>query len=145
MANISVWDPVNSIRSDFEKLFVDVVPVSIRRLWGMEPGVTEPSVDVIEKNDMIMVKAEVPGISKDDLKLEVHDNKLTIKGEHKTEKEEKKENYYRKEISFGSFYRCVELPSEVANDSASATLKDGILEVSLKKIAPSKPIEIEVK
>lgn len=145
MANISIWDPVYTIRDDFEKLFSDFFPASIKRMWGYEPGRIEPAVDIIEKEDMITVKAELPGVSKDEVKLEVHENKLAIKGEHKTEKEEKKEDFYRKEIELGSFYRCIELPSDVEAESAVANMKDGILEVSLKKVAPAKPIAIEVK
>lgn len=145
MANISVWDPFYNVRSDFERLLSDFFPSSIKKLWGYETPVFEPAIDVLENEDKIMVKAELPGISKDEIKLEVHENRLTIKGEHKVEKEEKKEDFYRKEIELGSFYRVVELPSEVEAGSAAASMKDGILEISLKKVEPSKPIAIDVK
>jgi HSP20 family protein len=144
MANVSIWDPVSNIRSDFEKLFSDFFPTSVKRIWG-EPGLMEPAVDVLEKENMIIVKAELPGVSKDEIKIEVHENRLILKGKHKTEKEEKKEDFYRKEIECGSFYRSIELPSDVEASSAKASMKDGILEVTLKKAAEAKPIAIEVK
>ncbi|MCL4322017.1 MAG: Hsp20/alpha crystallin family protein [Deltaproteobacteria bacterium] len=145
MANVSVWDPVSNIRSDFEKLFSDFFPTSVKRIWGYEPGLIEPAVDVVEKEDTMIVRAELPGISKDEVKIEVHENRLILKGKHKTEKEEKKEDYYRKEIECGSFYRSIELPSNAEASSAKASLKDGILEITLKKAAEAKPIAIEVK
>lgn len=144
MANISLR-PIYTLRDDFEKLFSDVMPASVKRFWGMEAGEVEPSVDVLEKENLITVKVALPGVSKNDIKIEVHENMFTIKGEHKTEKEEKKEDYYRKEIGCGSFYRSVELPADVEAESANAVLKDGVLEVTLKKASPSKPIKIEVK
>lgn len=145
MANVSMWDPVSNIRSDFEKLFSDFFPTSVKRIWGYEPGLIEPAVDVVEKEDTMIVRAELPGISKDEVKIEVHENRLILKGKHKTEKEEKKEDYYRKEIECGSFYRSIELPSNAEASSAKASLKDGILEITLKKAAEAKPIAIEVK
>ena len=145
MANVSVWDPVSNIRSDFERLFSDFFPTSVKRIWGYEPGLIEPAVDVVEKEDTMIVRAELPGISKDEVKIEVHENRLILKGKHKTEKEEKKEDYYRKEIECGSFYRSIELPSNAEASSAKASLKDGILEITLKKAAEAKPIAIEVK
>jgi HSP20 family protein len=144
MANLSLR-PIYTIRDDFEKLFSDVMPASVKRFWGMEPGVVGPSADILEKDDFITIKIALPGVSKDDIKIEVHENMFTIKGEHKREKEDKKEDYYRKEISCGAFYRSIELPANVEAGSANAVLKDGILEVTLKKASHSKPIQIEVK
>ncbi len=145
MANVSIWDPFYAVRSDFERLLSDFFPSSVKRMWGSEALTMEPAVDVLEKENAIMVRAELPGIARDEIKLEIHENKLIIKGEHKTEKEDKKDNFYRKEIEIGSFYRMVDLPSDVDASTSEATLKDGILEVNLKKIEPSKPIEIAVK
>ncbi|HEC25359.1 MAG TPA: Hsp20/alpha crystallin family protein [bacterium] len=146
MSNISIWEPVNVIRNDFERLFSDFVPTSVKKLWGYdESGSVEPAVDVIEKEDSIIVRAELPGVSRDEVKLEIHESRLTIKGEHKAEKEDKKEDYYRKEIGFGAFCRNIELPSGVDSSSASASMKDGILEVTVKKNEPAKSVAIEVK
>ena len=69
----------------------------------------------------------------------------TIKGEHKQEKEEKKENFYRQEIQYGSFYRIIDLPSEVDKEKANAELKNGVLEVTLKKSKALSPKKIEIK
>lgn len=145
MPNISIWDPVNNIRSDFERLFADFFPASVKRIWGYERDLTAPAVDVIEKEDKIVVRAELPGVSKDDIKIEIRENRLVLKGKHKTEQEESKEDFHRKEIEFGSFYRNIELPSDVEKASAEASMKDGILEVVLKKATEAAPINIEIK
>ncbi len=145
MANISIWGPIDNIRTDFERLFSDFFPASVRKIWGYERGLTEPAVDVIEKEDKIVVRAELPGVSKDEIKVEVHDSRLVLKGKHKTEKEESKEDFHRKEIEFGSFYRSIGLPSDIETASAKASMKDGILEVVLEKAAKAMPINIEIK
>ena len=87
----------------------------------------------------------MPGIPKENIVIEVNGDQLTIKGEHKQEKEEKKENFYRQEIQYGSFYRIIDLPSEVEKNEAGASLKDGVLEVTLKKSKTSAPKKIEIK
>ena len=121
------------------------------RMWAPErwPAldieVSVPAVDVFEKGDDVMVKAEIPGMSKDDIEVTVTDSTLTVKGQKKKEEEVKEENYYRSERSFGSFLRTVELPAEVKTDQAKATFKDGILEVLLPKTEQAKRKTVSVK
>jgi HSP20 family protein len=84
------WDPFYPLRSEFEKSFYDFLNPALRN----KPGFIEPPVDIIENDENITVKSQVPGIPKENIKLEINGEQLTIKGEHKQEKEEKKENYY---------------------------------------------------
>jgi HSP20 family protein len=109
-----------------------------------EVEMVSPAVDMFEKADEIVVKAEVPGIDKKNIKISVSDNVLSIKGEMKKEEEVKEEDYYYSERSYGSFSRSLTLPAKVVESKISAEFKDGILEVHLPKIAESKPKEIKV-
>jgi HSP20 family protein len=92
-----------------------------------------PKVDVIDRDEEVVVRAEVPGVEKDDLEVSVSDNTVTIKGETKHEQKEEKGNYFRSEISRGSFTRTVTLPGVVDTDKAKASFKDGVLELTMPK------------
>ena len=104
-----------------------------------------PAVDVAEENEAYVVKVELPGVNKDDVKITLESNILTIEGEKKAENEVKGKNYYRAERSYGSFQRSFTLPASVKNDKIDAVYKDGILTVSLPKVEEAKPKQIEVK
>jgi len=104
-----------------------------------------PAVDITEHDDEYLVKVELPGVNKDEVKLTLENNILTIRGEKKQEKETKKENYHRVERSYGSFQRSFTLPAAVKSDKIDASYKDGILTVSLPKAEEAKPKQIEVK
>lgn len=103
-----------------------------------------PAVDVSEKEEAVYVRAEVPGMSKDDIKLTVHDGTLTISGEKKQEKTDEKENYYRTERSFGSFCRTFSLPSTIKAEDIKANYKDGVLTIEMPKVEEAKPKEISI-
>ena len=92
------------------------------------------NVDVIDHDDEVVVRAEVPGVEKDDMEIYVSDNSATIKGEKKHEEKEEKGGYYRSEISCSAFTRTVMLPNVVATDKAKAKFKDGLLELTMPKI-----------
>jgi len=104
-----------------------------------------PAVDIAEHDDEFTVKVELPGVSKDDVKITVDSNMLTVRGEKKQEKETKKENYHRVERSYGSFQRSFTLPTAIINDKIDAAFKDGILTVHVPKAEEAKPKQIEVK
>ena len=104
-----------------------------------------PRADVIENDDAYVIKAELPGVNKNDVKITLRDNVLTIKGEKKEEKEEKEKNFHRIERSYGSFERSFALPAGVKNDKVDAAYKDGVLSITLPKAEEAKPKEIEVK
>ncbi len=108
-------------------------------------GAWSPAVDVAEKGDNYTVKVELPGVSKDDVQITMHDNVLTIRGEKKQEKETKEANYHRVERTYGSFSRSFTLPTGVKTADVEATYKDGILNILLPKAEEAKPKQIEVK
>ncbi len=123
-----------------------------RRSWWPErwlrPGEGElgaPAIDLFEDKDDIVIKAELPGMNKDDVEVNLSDRSLTIKGEKKKEEEIKEENYYRCERSYGSFVRSLELPKDVHFDKVKASFKNGVLEIRLPKTEEAKTKEIKVK
>jgi HSP20 family protein len=104
-----------------------------------------PRADVSESSEAYIIKAELPGVNKNDVKITLRENVLTIKGEKKQEKEEKDKNFHRIERSYGSFQRSFSLPSGVNSDKIGAAYKDGVLTITLPKAEGAKPKEIEVK
>ncbi len=101
-----------------------------------------PHVDLVERDDDIVIKAELPGVEKKDLDISVTSNTVTIKGAISHEEKEEKGNYYRCEISRGSYSRTLALPREVVEAKAKATLKDGMLELILPKAEQAKKATI---
>ncbi len=104
-----------------------------------------PAVDIVERENEYEVKIELPGVSKDDVKITLESNVLTIRGEKKQEKEEKSENLHRVERSYGSFQRSFTLPTTVKSEKIDARYSDGILVITLPKAEEAKPKQIEVK
>ena len=105
-----------------------------------------PAIDVFEKDNRLVTRVDLPGLKKDEVKVEVVDGQLAISGERKSEVEEKKEDFYRCERHYGTFYRAVPLPADVKLDDVKATFADGVLEVSVplpvKAKAETRTIEI---
>jgi len=112
---------------------------------GGPEAYTAPMVDVYEDKDDIVVKAELPGMSKDDIEVNVTDHQLTLKGEKKKKEETKEDDYYRCERSFGSFSRVLDLPADVQTEKAKASFKDGLLEIRVPKTEEAKKKQIKVK
>jgi len=126
----------------------------MNKLWSvfgekplMEPFGKEwaPSLDVSETKDNIVVKAEVPGMDGKDIDISLSGGVLTLKGEKKQEKEEKDENYYFAERSYGAFFRAVQLPQEVQTDKIKASYKNGVLTITLPKSEEAKAKEVKIK
>ncbi len=117
-----------------------------RPMWWLTDGEKDlmPAMDVFEKDDRFVVKAELPGMKEKDIDISVVGDTLTIKGEKKMESEVKEEDYYRCERSYGSFYRSIPLPSTVDASKIEASYEDGILEVTLPKTAGVKPKKVTV-
>ncbi len=115
-------------------------PVSLRNLWA-------PQVELFERGNNIVVRAELPGLNKDDVDVEVDDDALIIRGERHNDVEEEQEGYYRSERSYGSFFRAIPLPEGVDPNACNATFKDGVLEVTVQKPTQqaSKARKINVK
>jgi HSP20 family protein len=103
-----------------------------------------PSLDVIDRDNEIVVRAEVPGIDKEDLDVSLVDRRLTIKGSSRHEEKKEEDDYVRQEIRSGSFSRSVLLPAEVDSGKAKAVFKDGVVELTLPKIQSSKRQTIAV-
>ena len=96
-----------------------------------------PKIDVFERDNRLVTRVDLPGMKKEDVSVEVTDGHLALSGERKREKEEKKDNFYRSEREYGSFYRAVPLPEGVKLEDVKATFSDGVLEVSVP--LPAKP------
>jgi HSP20 family protein len=104
-----------------------------------------PAVDVVENNDNFILRAEIPGMNKDDVKITLENNLLTIRGEKKNEAEKKEGNYHRVERSYGSFERSFTIPGTIKTDNIDAQYKDGVLTLTLPKAEEAKPKLIDVK
>lgn len=155
------WDPfapvfgenplglLRRLSADMERLFD--FPTS--KLFPRAPRMIEeaawiPSIDVFEKDGWLVIRADLPGLTKDDVNVEVTDEAITLKGERKKEIEEEKEGLYRLERAYGSFYRAVPLPEGVKAEDVKATFENGVLEVAVplppaKKEPKARRIEIQ--
>lgn len=112
---------------------------------GLSRELMRPAVDILEEKDAIVLKAELPGVKPEDVSVTVENNMLTVSGERRFEKEEKKENYHRIESSYGSFSRSFALPDTVDASSIDASLDNGILSLRIAKRAEAQPRKIQVK
>ena len=111
---------------------------------GLTASMWSPSVDIFETPDSIVMKAELPGVSRDNIDIQVQDNTLTLKGERKFEHEVKEENYLRVERSYGAFQRTFNLPTGVQQGKIRAVFKDGVLEVTMPKAEEPKPTQVKI-
>lgn len=137
------WDPfreLESLRREIERIFDEVFERTpfFRRGMEIEPieeyeRAWSPACDVYETDKEIVVKANLPGVSKDNVEVIVTEDAITIKGQAKEETEVKEKNYYRRELNYGAFQRVIPLPLAVKSDEAKATFKDGILEIRVPK------------
>lgn len=103
-----------------------------------------PRVDILDKDDSLVVRAEMPGVKKEDLEITIAGNRLTFEAKRDFEKEEKKEEFYRHEMAYGRLFRIVDLPVEVMGDDVKAKMKDGIVEVYLPKVEAITPHKVKV-
>jgi HSP20 family protein len=138
-----VWDPFASlveIQDEINRAF----GATVNRRNGFE-AVFSPAIDVTVEKDNVVVKADLPGLSKDNVTVTLQDNYLTITGEKKHETEKKEADYFLSERVYGSFTRTIELPVAVDSQKIEARFKDGVLHVTLPKTEDAKPKQIEVK
>lgn len=136
---------VVSMRREINRLFDNFFRGGIQDDETFFTSAWTPAVDIAEEENEYLVKVELPGVNKDDVKITLESNILTIRGEKKKEKETKDENYHRLERSYGSFQRSFTLPSTVKSDKIDAVYKDGIVSITLPKAEEAKPKQIEVK
>lgn len=117
--------------SDFDRLFEGWGWPAFRAGGIAETAAWAPSLDLFEKDNRLVAKLDLPGMKKEDVKVEVADGYLTISGERKEEKEEKEKNFYRCEREYGSFYRAIPLPKGANVADVKAAFENGVLEVSV--------------
>ncbi|HEX2264782.1 MAG TPA: Hsp20/alpha crystallin family protein [Solirubrobacterales bacterium] len=143
------WDPareLDAFQSDMNRLFDSFFG---RREGAAVNGYGSrrwiPAMDLVETEDDLVLRADLPGLDRDDVDIEVKDGVLTISGERKAQHEEKREGFHRVERSFGRFSRSLELPKGVDPDSIGASFERGVLEVRMPKPAERKPTRIEIR
>jgi HSP20 family protein len=151
LAPRKVSSEVSRPEGDLDRMFEDflghrMLPFWPERWWpAARMKITTPAVDVYEEKDDIVVKAELPGMEKDNIEVNLSGRRLTLKGEKRQEEEVKKEGYYRSERSYGSFVRTLELPREVQTDKVKADFKNGVLIIRLPKTEEAKKKETKVQ
>lgn len=144
---LTPWRPLRELE-EMERRFEDifgrsVMPALWRRMQTEEKALT-PAIEVFEKEDMYVVKAELPGTKQEDIDVSVVGDTLTIRGEKKAETEIKEENYICRESSYGSFHRSISLPSNINPQKIEANFEDGVLEINLPKAAEVKAKKVSV-
>lgn len=139
---------------EFDRMFENFLPRGWMRPFHWERPLFHelahlelkmPKVDIIDRENEVIVKAEVPGVAKEDIEVSVDENTVTIRGKTSHEQKEEKGDYYRCEIQRGSFSRTVVLPRDVDGTKAKASFKDGILELTMPKVVKSRRISVKVQ
>jgi HSP20 family protein len=139
------------LSDDMERIFEETrgAPRFTRIFKGFDLAATRwtPNIEAFERNGEFVVRADLPGMTKDNVKVEVSEGELIIQGERKEEKEQKEKGYYACERSYGAFYRAVPLPEGVKADEATATFKDGVLEIAIPaaKLPEKHGRQLEIK
>jgi HSP20 family protein len=133
----TIHHEMNRLVRDFFRGGLQDKETSRRDVWT-------PAVDMYEGDEAFTVTAELPGFSKDDVQVELKDNRLTLKGERKREAEVKEAQYHRVERAYGAFRRSIRLPATVDADKAEAVFKDGVLKLTLPKAEEAKPKAISI-
>ncbi len=143
MAMLTRWDPFRDIARLQEDLLGRVYDDRLFRA-GESMGWT-PSVDIYEDGEELVVRAELAGVDPKDVDIRFENGVLTVKGERKMEKEDKKENYHRVELAYGTFTRSFSLPATIDSEKIRAEAKNGVLGIHLPKKLEAKPKAIQVK
>lgn len=129
---------MDSLFDDFFGDLFDGSQTDLARGWN-------PKVDIFEEDDQFVVKAELPGVQKDKIAIDINGRVLTVKGERASENEVKEKNYYRRECAYGTFQRSFTLPNETDSEQIKAEYKDGVLRVSIPKPEARQPKKITVR
>jgi len=149
LRDVTAWHPANEISPEFAAMQRELDHAFNRFLGGtMEdntPSHWMPPVDIAEREKDYTIKIELPGVEKNDVKITIQKDVLTIRGEKKQEGEEKSGNYQRIERCYGSFQRSFTLPTSVSSDKIEASYDNGVLTINLPKVEEARPKEVEVK
>ena len=141
------WDPFRdllSIQDRMNRLFEQTLSRS-RSEEGIAASTWTPAVDIYETPETIVLKAELPGLSREDIEIQIRDNALTLKGERRFAKDVQQENYLRIERAYGAFQRSFTLPATIQQDKIRAVFRDGVLELTLPKAEEAKPKKIAIE
>jgi HSP20 family protein len=142
------WDPFRDLMSLQERLN-RLFEENPTRTGAQEPdspmGTWAPAVDILEKEEALVLKAELPGIALEDVDLVLREDILTLRGERRFDREARQENYHCLERSYGPFSRSFRLPGGIDKEGIKATLKDGILEVTLPTLSKTSSKEISIE
>ena len=141
------WTPMGNLyafQNEMNRMFNEFFHGSNNEGANSKVSTWTPSVDIYETDDALVIKAELPGVSKDDVSVEVHQNTLTLRGQRKHEAEVEQDKYHRVERSYGTFQRSFVLPTMVDQEKVQATFKDGVLELHLPRLESAKPRRIAV-
>lgn len=139
------WDPtreLTGLQSDMNRLFDSFF--SPGGTSGPEVRRWIPAMDLVETDDSLMLKADLPGLTEDDVSVEVQDHVLTVSGERRADHEEHEEGYHRIERAYGHFTRTVTLPEGIDQDAVTANFDNGVLEVRIPKPAETKPRQVAI-
>lgn len=144
---LTPWNPFRELEEIRERMLdlVDPLFPLSRRKMAAEGGVWAPPIEVYEEKDKYVIKADLPGLNKEDIDVAVSKNVLTIKGERKAEKESQEKDYYYCERYYGNFLRSISLPGSVDANKIVATYKDGILSLELPKAEEEKEKKIDIR
>lgn len=145
--NLVKWDPfreLEDVSNRLNRIFGQSLVRSESGQNMLAVADWAPSVDISETDSAYLIKGEIPGVKKEDVKVTIQDGMLTIQGERKQEKEEKGKKFHRIERSYGSFARSFRVPSDADENSVKAEFKDGMLNVTLAKSEKAKPKSINV-
>jgi HSP20 family protein len=143
MTNLVRWDPFTDLRQTMDRLFDEGFSRPWRFLPAEQEGGTFP-IEVAETEDAIEVRASLPGVRPEDVEITVANDVLTMKAEHREQTEDKKKDYYRREIRYGAYHRSISLPAGVDADRAEARFQDGMLHLKLPKAEALRPKQIKV-
>ena len=142
------WEPVReltSLQNDMNRLFNTFFDTPTGANGGTAPRRWIPAMDLVETDDHFVLKADLPGLSEDDVHIDVEDDVLTVSGERKAEHEDKREGYVRVERSYGSFRRSLTLPEGVEPEAVSASFDHGVLEVRIPKPEARRPRKLQIQ
>jgi HSP20 family protein len=141
------WNDLNYLIDKLNKLFEEITTVGRPTAQKAEEGSFSPPIDIYETEDELVIAAELPGVSDEDISITVKDNILTMEGERKFEKNIQEERYRRIERIYGPFKKAFSLADNIDAEQVEAQLQDGVLYIHLPKkaVSPNKEIEIEIK
>ncbi len=136
---------IDTLRREMDQIFDDLIPISWQTLDGRRVADTwSPSADISEDENEYMIRVDLPGFGKNDIKVNYQEGRISISGERHREEKEEKKDFIRRERYEGSFYRTFLLPDAVREDEIEATFKDGVLKVNIPKAETVKPKSIKV-